>query len=62
LEPENNSLQTEEYRLPQMLDEALAYLESRGSDVASFTYEVLWQCKKHAMFYMIDYLLIVIIY
>lgn len=31
----------EEYRLPQMLDEALAYLESRGSDVASFTYEVI---------------------
>eukprot|EP00434_Breviolum_minutum_P008790 symbB.v1.2.007750.t1/scaffold480.1/size253386/12 len=30
----------EEYRLPQMLDETLAYLESRGS-AASFSYEVI---------------------
>ena len=31
-------LVVEEYRLPQMLDETLAYLESRGS-AASFSYE-----------------------
>lgn len=30
----------EEYRLPQMLDEALSYLESRGNS-AAFSYEAM---------------------
>jgi dolichyl-phosphate beta-glucosyltransferase len=31
----------EEYRLPQMLDETVTYLESRGDAAATFTYEVI---------------------